>query len=241
MRAGQAGMEIPDIVRGILGRWYLFPNKKAYRGDDAPDRLLGDILGLEGGFRDSPGGRHWKIKFASSDEPILLLDEKNTFGGYTVLRDLVTKFGTKDGEELQLCREIWGSTDDGFFVTIDDKAVSITNSDSPETIPAWDPKILLKVMSSELESLITVFGETKEDERGRWIKFLVAIQYTDIRSSEFLKGLAEGWISVRLNSVVRRGILKGKTGQFRIKVQDIGLLYSGIKRLHNKKILSTQD
>ncbi len=233
-------LENPDVSRvvgGMLGRWIPFPSKKKTRGDapGTPERLLDDMLAnrIKGKqTRGAGNDRTWKVRFATTKSPLVLLQKHPTFGGDATLRGLAAACGSKRGGETRFCHTVWKSSRRGFCVTVDDDNVSITNASFPELAPSWSWADVEKHVRAEADRLILVFGVTREGQGGRSIKFTVAIDHSGFLPNEFRRGLAEGWISVvfdvRING---RGALGGRETMFKIRPQDVGLVYGTVSRI----------
>jgi len=224
--------DLSEIIRRLLGRWLLVPNKKKFANPNAPELLLKNILSMGKNDKNSSG---YTVRFAKSNSPITLFSKNPTFGGNTLIRNLIESYGYERGNNQIFRHTINRSSRRGFFVTVDDNTISVTNSSYPDIVPAWSLDDIEKTMKN-MNKFATIFGDIKEDDKGMWVRFDVAIEHSKFRLSEIKRGLAEGWISIVFDTRIKpNGKIEGKDAAFRIKTQDLGLVYANVTRIHRDK------
>ena len=230
------GGRVQDMISGILNQRYHMPDRKMYTGSNAPDRFLANMLKTKDGKIHSASGHLWTIKFGKSKSDLTLFQKKVTYGGNTLMRDLAIHCGYRRNGIHRFSHTVNGVSSRNFYVTVDDKTVSVSNASYPEIVPAWDLKDLKKIIDADLDSIIVIFGKIRKDGKKKRIKFDVSMEYSKFRFNEFKRGLEEGWISIDFDvEITKNNSLKDRGTEFRIKTQDMGLLYSEVRRIHPNK------
>lgn len=224
-------------VTSILDKWYHIPDERGFGGTGAPGRMLEALLKIESNNQDLPDMGRWEIKY-TSDMSYLTLFHKDPYPrDPCIVEEMVRACGWPDKNGRTSFRHtIKGESTRGFRVVVDGKEVAIVNERYANLVPRWPRDDLANSAVPKLRNLLLVFGEKRNKCGVRQVKFKIVHAYSRFRFSEFLKGLQEGWVYVDFDArTTPSGGIRNHGTKFRIRTEDMALLYAEATRIDSKK------
>ncbi len=225
--------DLYEEIKKILGKWNPIPDMHGYGGTGAPGRMLENLLHIQENNQDLPDAGRWELKYTSNKSVVTLFHKDPEPRKPSVIKHLIQNCGWPGNveNERSFRHTIWGSSNRGFKVEVDDDKVTVRH-DSLRVAPTWNIDDLNNSAVSKLRNLILVFGDTKKTKGGRAVKFRAAVRYSKFRFSEFKKGLARGWIAIDFDAKIKEsGAVRNHGTKFRIKNKDTHLLYADANRI----------
>lgn len=229
-------------VTGLLGGWRNIPMEKGFGGTGAPGRLLEHLLDIKANNQDLPDAGRWEVKFSSKQSYLTLFHLEPCPRNPSVVDELVRSAGWKTTNGLTAFRHtVWGESNRGFKVHVDDNAVSVKHEKYPDLIPKWDIDDLMNTAVTKLRNLLLINGEKRTIGGMRQVKFDTAHAYSKFRYNNFLRGLKEGWICIDFDARTKpSNSIRNHGTKFRIRHKDISRIYAEYTKLNTKDKVSKE-
>ncbi|HGM9888170.1 TPA: MvaI/BcnI family restriction endonuclease [Proteus mirabilis] len=214
-----------DNLRNVLSRgWVEIPDYHGYRGTGGVGIILNELLGCSNNNEDIPNSSKWEVKFHSGKAPLTLFHKTPEPRG--VMRAMVHNYGwpTENGL-ISFRHTIWGESPLGFKVCDDSQRVIVRKErDSADIIPPyWTYDTLYAAFAGKMRRLVVVNGITE----GNRALYQNAYLYTEPRITQFVSALTQGIIAIDFDArTTESGGIRDHGTKFRIKMEDIGHLYS---------------
>ncbi len=212
-------------LKGVLNRdWIDIPDYYGYRGTGAPGLILEELLGVDGGNRDTPDAGKWEIKFSGKNAGLLTLFHLEAAPkGH--MHQMVRTFGWPDDKGRTSFRHtILGRSDRGFYITNESNRISVCNdSESDVVSPYWTHDKLLNAFASKLRRLIVVKG-TKKNNR---VKYETAYLYWEPQITQFANAVEHGIVAIDFDARTNNGRgLRNHGTKFQVKYDNLRHLYN---------------
>ena len=216
----------------LLGIWHNVPTERGFGGTGAPGRLLEHLLDINVNNQDLPDAGKWEVKFSSGHSYLTMFHLEPYPRSPCVVEDLVKSAGWKTKNGLTAFRHtIWGESNRGFKVQVDDDAVTVIHDTYRKFVPRWDVDDLMNTAVTKLRNLLLVYGEKRKDPSPQ-VKFNTAYAYARFRFKDFLHGLRDGWICVDFDARTNpNGSIRNHGTKFRIRNNDIRRIYKTHSKL----------
>lgn len=214
-------------VTGLLGTWHKIPVEEGFGGTGAPGRLLEHLLDIKANNQDLPDLGRWEVKFSSKVSYLTLFHFDPFPRDPCVVENLVNAAGWKTSSGLTAFRHtIWGKSERGFRVEADVDRVVVKHDDHPGLEPYWDVDDLTNAAVPKLRNLLLVFGEKRNLDDVRQVKYNTAYAYSQFKFKHFLNGLKEGWICIDFDARTKpNGSIRNHGTKFRIRHKDMNRIY----------------
>lgn len=197
-----------------------------FRGSGAPGNTLEFMLNLKQNNNDSPDLLDWEIKFHGGNSLLTLFHKDPQPKG--ILDKAVDAFGWEDKHNRISFRHTLGKSKSkhGFIVTNASDRITITNPKNLDIVPYWEHNIILGAIAAKLRRLILVHGKVSKDKKH--VIYNSATAYWDLNLLGICKAIEDGIIHIDFDARTNLGrgtSLRNHGTKFRIKINDIGVLY----------------
>lgn len=210
-------------LRGILKRgWIQIPDYHGYRGTGAPGVILEELLGIDGGNRDTPDAGKWEIKFHSRNSLLTLFHLEAQPRGH--MHQMVRKFGWPDEKGRTSFRHtIHGRSERGFYVANESNRITVRNDSVSDMVwPYWTHDSLINAFAAKFRRLIVVKGRK---HKGR-VKYDKANLYWEPQTTLFIEAIEKGIVAIDFDARTNNGRgLRNHGTKFRIKYDNLRHLY----------------
>lgn len=213
------------IIREILSLgWIDIPEQ--FQGTGAPGNTLEYLVDVEENNNDFPDLGDWELKFHGGKSSLLTLFHKDP-EPRGVLNDVIDIFGWENNEgNISFRHTLKGKSERGFYVVNENNRIYVKNDLRPDISPYWEHNILLELMAAKLRRLIIVHG--KVNKAKRQVIYERSFAYWDVDLMNFCSAIENGNIFIDFDARTTNGrgtALRNHGTKFRIKINDIGLIY----------------
>ena len=200
-------------------------------GTGQPGTILEHLLGIDTNNVDLPDFQRWEVKFHGGTAPVTLFHKEGQPKGAVGV--LVKEHGWRDANgRLSFRHTIWGETSRGFKVADRDDAIHVIHQGVTKV--SWSHDALIVNASTKLRNTVLVAGRVSRQGDKRFVIFKDVRLLADFKPSEFITGLAEGWIAVDFDAREQSPSSKGFRNhgtKFRVKHQDMHRLFDRVEEL----------
>lgn len=205
------------------------PDATPYRGTGAPGLLLENLLGLDGGNRDTPDGGRWEIKFHSGKALLTLFHLEGQPPGHQ--KHLIQEYGWigRSGY-LSFRHTLKGESDRGFHVVNENDVIAVRNKNQADAnLPSWSHDALVNAFVSKLRRLIVAKGRTQKG----YVLYEEAVLYREPIFAAFFEAIASGFVAIDFDMrLISSGGVRNHGTKFRVKGEHLGQLYNDVVDLY---------
>lgn len=225
MNVALTDKDLYSRLREVLGRgWIDIPREyPGYGGTGAPGVILEQLLGIDGGNRDTPDAGKWEIKFRSGVALLTLFHLEAEPAGH--LHQVVRKFGWRDDKgRMSFRHTIAGKTKRGFYVVNENERVIVRNDAADEAEhPYWTHDKLMNAFAAKFRRLIVVSGKRRKDV----VRYDTAHLYWEPQITRFVDAVVKGVVAIDFDARTNNGKgLRNHGTKFRIKYEQLRHLYN---------------
>jgi hypothetical protein len=219
-------------LRGVIGKgWMTIPDHPGYRGTGGPGLMLEELIGIDVNNRDGPDTGVWELKYHGGSSPLTLFHLTPQPQGN--MHHMVRGYGWPDAQGRTSFRHtIWGRSPRGFEIVDDANRLIVRNvgpdSDPDIVPPYWTHDSLINAFVYKLRRLAVVHGKKRNGQ----VRYESARLHWEPNIGKFIQAVERGIVAVDFDArtnLTGRGLRDHGT-KFRIKIDDLGHLYSKSQR-----------
>ena len=225
MSAAMSDTDLFARLRGILKRgWIHIPDYPGYGGTGAPGKILEELLGIDGGNRDTPDAGKWEIKFHSRSALLTLFHLEGEPKGH--MHHMVRQFGWPDDKGRTSFRHTLyqGRSRLNLHIANESNRITVRHPDVSDIVwPYWTHDKLINAFASKFRRLIVVNGS----KRSGYVRYEVAHLYEEPTITMFVEAIAKGIVCIDFDARTNNGRgLRNHGTKFRVKYDDLKHLYN---------------